>query len=58
MKAKFLRGVATGALLGAAAGVLIVPQMDRRTVKKISKAGRRAAEFTSDIWDGLRNMHK
>jgi gas vesicle protein len=52
---RFLRGVAAGTLIGAAAGMLLIPRMDKKTRKKISKAGRRAAEFTSDIWGGLRN---
>lgn len=56
LKAKFIRGIAAGALLGAAAGIFIAPQMSHRTMRKVSRAGRRAVEFTGDIWEGLKNI--
>lgn len=56
MRGRFIRGVAAGALIGAAAGMLLIPQMDRRTRRKIEKAGRRAVNFTSDLFDGIRDM--
>ncbi|HBM81169.1 MAG: YtxH domain-containing protein [Clostridiales bacterium] len=55
MKGKLLRGIAAGTLIGAAAGMLIIPQMDRRTRKRIERAGRKVMDFTSDMMDGIRS---
>lgn len=42
-----------GTLIGTAAGLMLVPQMDRRTRKRFERAGRRITDFTSNLWDGM-----
>jgi gas vesicle protein len=58
LSGRFFKGMAAGAILGAAAGIMFLPGMDRRTRKRISKTGRRITGFTSDIWDGMMNSKK
>lgn len=53
LKASFVRGIAIGAIIGAAAGAIIGPQMEGDAMKKISNIGKRASEFTGGMWGGL-----
>lgn len=58
MKGRFISGLTAGALIGAAAGIFLMPGMDRRTKKRIMKAGRMIAGFTEDIWDELKDFRR
>lgn len=58
MEGKFLSGMATGALLGAAAGMMIMPQMDRRTKRRITRAGKSMVGSMADAWDGMKDMRR
>jgi gas vesicle protein len=58
LRGRLFRGLAAGALLGAAAGMLFMPNMDRRTRKKLVKAGRWVTDFTGDMWGGIKDFKK
>lgn len=48
-----MRGMIAGTLLGAAAGMMLIPQMDKRTRKRFERAGRKITSFTNNLWDEL-----
>lgn len=50
--------MATGMMLGAAAGFMFVPQMDRRTRRRLERAGRRTLSFAGDLINGISNMRR
>lgn len=58
MEGKFLSGMAAGMFLGAAAGMMLMPKMDRRTRKRISRAGRSMVGSVADAWDGMKDMRR
>lgn len=58
LKGRFLRGMAAGALVGAAAGIFLSPQMDRRTRRRIQRTGRKMMDFTNDIFGDIRDFRK
>jgi gas vesicle protein len=58
MKRKFLRGMAAGALMGAAAGLLFMPEMNNSTRGKIGKAAKRFTGFTSNLWDQMSDIRR
>lgn len=58
LRGRFLRGMAAGALLGAAAGMILMPGMDRRTRKRITRAGKRVTGLANDFWDDIKDYRK
>jgi len=50
--------MAAGTVIGAATGLLLVPGMDRRTRKRLIRAGRRVSGFTSNLWDGIMDFRR
>lgn len=49
MRGKFV----TGALLGAAIGVLLVPELDRSTRRRIRKTTRLVKDTAGDMYDNM-----
>lgn len=58
MGRKIFNGIAAGALIGVAAGMLIIPQMDKRTRRKFARTGKRAVDFTTGLWSGITDMKR
>lgn len=58
MKGNFIRGMTAGALIGAAAGILFIPNMSKNSRNRFERAGRKITGFTSNIWDGIRDSVK
>lgn len=56
MRGRFVSGITTGVILGAAASMMRMPQMDRNTKRRIRKSGRYVKDFAEDAMDGMRNM--
>ena len=54
MRGKFIRGITTGAIIGATAGMMIMPQLSRTSQRKIKKSGRMLMNFAEDIYDGMK----
>lgn len=55
---KYLKGVTTGAMIGAVAGMIISPELSRGTRKKFRKSGRMIRETAEDIMDSLKMWGK
>ncbi|WP_010237203.1 YtxH domain-containing protein [Clostridium arbusti] len=55
MRGKFIKGITTGALIGAAAGMLIAPDLNRSTKKKIRRSRSRLSNAAEDIFDNVRH---
>ena len=55
---KFMSGVTTGAIVGAAFGMMILPQLDRKTQKSLKRAGRMVMNLAEDRADGMMSMFK
>ncbi|MCM8711166.1 YtxH domain-containing protein [Clostridium sp. SYSU_GA19001] len=49
----FIRGITTGALIGAAAGMLIAPQLNRNTRKRLRKSGDMMMGIIGDVYDDV-----
>lgn len=45
---KYINGMIAGVIVGATIGMIVMPQLDRRTQKKIKKAGCRLLDFAED----------
>jgi hypothetical protein len=58
MKGQFTRGLASGMLLGTAACLMMIPQLDFRTRRRFDRSGRklasRAGNIICDIKDCMR----
>lgn len=55
MKNRLLTGMAAGALLGVAASLMAMPNMDYRTRRRMTKAGKRMAHRLGDMMEDLRD---
>ena len=55
MRGRFISGLTTGAMIGAAASLLVMPQMSYGTRRKVSRTSRRivdrAGDWINDIKD-------
>jgi gas vesicle protein len=48
-----IKNVTTGAIIGAAAGMLIVPQLNRNTRKRLRRPGDMMMGIMGDVYDDL-----
>lgn len=55
MRGRFFRSIAAGTLIGAAAGLMVIPEMNDRTRRRIKRVGRQFIHGTEDIIDGIRD---
>lgn len=58
MRAKFIKGMTTGAIIGAAAGMMLIPNMDRGTRRKIKRSTRTMRNTAENMYDSMRNFMK
>lgn len=58
MRGRFFSGLAAGALLGAAAGMMMMPQMNYRTRRRMKRAGKRLGHMTQDLMDNMREYRR
>lgn len=50
---KFLTGITTGAIVGAAVGMIVMPQLDRRTQRSIKRMGKRVMHVAEDTYGNM-----
>lgn len=50
---KFVKGMAMGAVIGAAVGLMMIPNLDRRTQRSMRKAAKRMRNVAEDTYDGM-----
>lgn len=58
MRNYFLKGITAGAILGAAAGMMLMPQLDRSTKRKIRRSGAFMKNVAEDMVDNMRSAMK
>lgn len=49
-----VKGITAGALIGMAATIMMMPQMDHRTRRRINRTGRKMMHRASDMFGDLR----
>lgn len=58
MENRFFRGIAAGTIIGAAAGMLLFPQMDRSTRYKLKKSSKMMKNVAEDALDGMKHWSR
>lgn len=58
MRGKFIKGMTAGALVGAAAGVMLMPELSRNTKKRIQRSKRMIGNAAGDVYDNLMDWMK
>ncbi|MDS0525080.1 hypothetical protein NNC19_05250 [Clostridium sp. SHJSY1] len=53
---RYVNGIITGVAVGAAVGMMVLPQLDRKTQKTFRKAGERMLNYVEDSRDGMMRM--
>lgn len=54
MRQKFFKGIATGAAIGTAVSMLIVPELNGSNRRKIKKTTRNMTNAAEDAYDTMR----
>ncbi|WP_234122181.1 YtxH domain-containing protein [Clostridium hydrogenum] len=55
---KFLRGMTTGAVIGAVASMIIAPQLSWSTKRKFTKSGRMIRNTAEDLMDSVKSWNR
>lgn len=55
MKGRLLTGIAAGALMGAAASMVMMPQMSYKNRRRAARISKRVARGTGSMMDGIRS---
>ena len=55
MHNKFISTIAAGAIIGVAAGVMLIPNMDRSTRKRAKKTGKIVMNMAGDMYDSVKD---
>ncbi len=55
MRGRYIKGITAGAMLGAAAGMMMMPRMKRSTRRRIVHGGKRAMNTAEDVYEAM--MH-
>lgn len=58
MKTNGIRSLATGAIVGMAAGMLMSPQMDRSSKRKLKRSGKMFRDTAEDMYDNVKGWMK
>ena len=58
MKGRLITGIAAGALMGAAASMLMMPQMSNKNRRRATRISRRLVHDTGNIMNGIRGFIK
>lgn len=49
----FVKGITTGAIIGAAAGMLMAPQMNKNTRRRLRRSGDMLMGIMGDVYDDV-----
>lgn len=55
MQNKFMSTIAAGAIIGMAAGVMLIPNMDRSTRRRAKKTGKMVMNIAGDMYDNMKD---
>lgn len=50
---KYINGMVAGLVVGTTIGIMVLPQLDRKTQKKIKKAGCKLLDFAEDSCESM-----
>lgn len=53
MNMGFIKGITTGALIGTAAGMLISPQLNKHTRKRLRRSSDMMLGIVGDVYDDI-----
>lgn len=53
MRAGFVKGLAAGTIMGAAAGMILLPNMDRKTQQRMKKSYRNFKDSAEDVYSNI-----
>ncbi|MBZ9688881.1 YtxH domain-containing protein [Clostridium estertheticum] len=55
MGGKFISTITTGAIIGAVASAMLVPNMDRGTKRRVRKTGKMVKNMAEDMYDSVKD---
>lgn len=58
MKGRLMTGIAAGAIMGAAASMLMMPQMSYKNRRRAARMSKRLVHNTGSIMNGIRGYIK
>lgn len=58
MNNRFITGITTGAIIGAAVGMMVMPELDRNTKRKIRRTGKIAKHMAGDMYSNMMHWMK
>ncbi|MGG7151778.1 YtxH domain-containing protein [Clostridium neonatale] len=53
---RFIKGMAAGVLIGVAVEMMMLPNCDRRTRRRMKRAGEKIRSMMEDTYDGMQNF--
>jgi len=56
MRGGFIKGITAGAIIGATAGMMMVPQMSRRTRKMVRRNSKMFMNRAEDVFDNIKDL--
>ncbi|HEY8890449.1 MAG TPA: YtxH domain-containing protein [Clostridium sp.] len=55
MQNKFISTITAGAIIGVAAGVMLIPNMDRNTRRRAKRTGKMVMNMAGDVYDSVKD---
>lgn len=52
---RYVKGIVTGAVIGTAVGMMLLPELDKKSRKSVRKMGKKLAHAAEDKYDNI--MH-
>ena len=53
---RFIKGMAAGVVIGVAVEMMMLPNCDRRTRRRMKRAGEKMRSMMEDTYDGMQNF--
>lgn len=53
---RYFCGMITGIVVGATIGMMVVPQLDRKTQKNVRRFGQKVMDLAEESYDGIKSM--
>jgi len=55
MRGKFISTITAGAIIGVAAGAMLIPNMDRNTKRRVKKTGKMVRNMAEGMYDNVKD---
>ena len=53
---RYINGIITGVVVGAAVGMIVLPQLDRKTQKALKRTGQKILNLAEDSYESIREL--